>query len=414
MKANLAYMTGEYPRATDTFIQREVATLRSLGYSVQTFSVRKPATKENVGPEQESERKQTIYLLPFSPIRFAAAHIRCCARSPGRYVRGIAFAYKIRPPGVRALLRQIAYFAEAGLLADQIHAHGIAHLHNHFANSSGSVAAIASEIGGFTYSLSIHGPAEFFEPKFWRIDAKVSKALFVNCISHFCRSQVMAFAPATTWNRLHIIHCGVDPAVFELVGHQNPGRRLLFVGRLAAVKGLAILLQAIAMVRKNFPDVQLTVAGDGPDRSALEQQVTDLDLQGVVRFIGYQSQTQVRQLLSQTDVFVMSSFAEGVPVVLMEAMAAGVPVVATRIAGTAELVEEGISGYLTTAGDPESTAEKIQLLLPDAELRRQFGAAGRTRVKQEFNINIETRRMARVLESALAGRAEAIRPLPLD
>jgi glycosyltransferase involved in cell wall biosynthesis len=133
-----------------------------------------------------------------------------------------------------------------------------------------------------------------------------------------------------------------------------------------------------------------------------------------VRFLGYQSQSQVRQLLSQADIFVMTSFAEGVPVVLMEAMAAGVPVVATRVAGVAELVEDQASGYLTPPGDPIATAQKIEALLADAELRSRFGSAGRKIVRSEFNVQIEARRLARLIDSALAGRGEPIRPDPID
>jgi glycosyltransferase involved in cell wall biosynthesis len=414
VKNRLAYMTGEYPRATDTFIQREVAALRSLGYDIKTFSIRQPAMKENVGPEQESERQQTTYILPASPKTVISSHFRGFVHSPKHYFRAIALAWQICPPGMRAFFRQVAYFAEAGIVADSLRSAGIRHLHNHFANSSGSVAAIAAEMGGFSYSLTIHGPAEFFEPKFWRIDEKVRRALFVNCISYFCRSQVMVFAPPPTWERLHIIHCGVDPAMYQPRTHQNPARRLLFAGRLAAVKGLAVLLEAFAKLHSQFPDIQLTVAGDGPDRLSLQAQAKIFGLRDSVEFLGYQSQDQIRQLLAQTDVFVMSSFAEGVPVVLMEAMAAGVPVVATRIAGVPELVEDGVSGFLTPPGDAQSTAEKISILLGDAELRNRFGAAGRAMVEKEFNIGIEARRMARIIESALAGRGEVLRPAPLD
>lgn len=414
MKARLGYMTGEYPRAADTFIQREVATLRSLGYHIQTFSVRRPAVRERGGAELNEERRQTIYLVPCSPIALLGAHLRLLLGAPLRYLRGIGLAWKIRPPGHRALLRQLAYFAEAGLVAAQMRRQRLVHLHNHFSNSSGSVAAIAAELGGLGFSLTIHGPAEFFEPGYWHMGEKVRRALFVNCISHFCRSQVMVFAPLSAWPKLHIIHCGVDPALYGPVEHQGNGRRLLFVGRLAAVKGLPVLLEALARVRQRFADVELRIAGDGPDRKILEALAAKLDVSAAVRFLGYQSQAQVRELLAQTDVFVMSSFAEGVPVVLMEAMAAGVPVVATRIAGVAELVEDGVSGYLTAPGDAAATAQKIEALLADAQLRSRFGATGRAAVQRDFDVRIEGRRLASLIDASLAGVAQPIRPEPID
>ena len=311
---------------------------------------------------------------------------------------------------MKALLMQLAYFAEAGLVAARMRDHQLIHLHNHFSNSSCSVAMLASELGGFTFSFTMHGPAEFFEPKYWRLDEKISRALFVCCISNFCRSQGMIFCSPQKWERLHVIHCGVDPSLFTRVRHANQGKGLLFVGRLAAVKGLPVLFEAIAQLRNDRPDILLTIAGDGPDRASLESTACSLGIAENLRFLGYQSQTQVRQLLAETDVFVMSSFAEGVPVVLMEAMAAGVPVVATRIAGVPELVEDGVSGFLVPPGDAQSLAERISALLEDDDLRNRFGKAGRAEVEAEFNIDLEARRLCRILTGALEGRIEAVRP----
>jgi colanic acid/amylovoran biosynthesis glycosyltransferase len=234
--------------------------------------------------------------------------------------------------------------------------------------------------------------------------------LFVSCISHFCRSQAMIFAPSEQWQRLHIVHCGVDPTLFEQVSHQPQSKRLLYVGRLADVKGLPILLNSLASLRRSHPDVLLTVVGDGPDRVTLQQTTEQLGLSQNVRFVGYQSQAEVRDHMQQTDIFVLPSFAEGVPVSLMEAMAAGVPVVTTRIAGVSELVEDGVSGYLVPPGDAVSLAQCIEVLLNDALLRAQFGAAGRAKVEQEFNLELEVAWLHRIMVAALAGRVESLRP----
>jgi colanic acid/amylovoran biosynthesis glycosyltransferase len=400
----LAYMTGQYPRATDTFIQREVATLRDLGYHVQTFSVREPPETENVGSETATERKSTIYLLP--PINLFGAHFAQLVSSPRRYFSALALAARNCPPGVRAMGKQIAYFAEAAMLARLMKKRSLSHLHNHLSDSSCSVAAIAAEMGGFTFSFTMHGPAEFYEPNLWWIDEKVRRALFVNCISHFCRSQAMVFAPIDCWEKLRIVHCGVDPKLFEVRKHAGQGKKLLFIGRLAAAKGLPILLEAVARV----DGAKLDIAGDGPDRKMLEAKALSLGITDRIRFIGYQSQQQVRELLKQTDVFVLTSFAEGVPVVLMEAMAAGVPVVATLIAGIPELVTDGLTGLLVSPGDVDAAAHAMSRLLEDADLRNQLATAGRNKIEQEFNIQIESRWLARILTSALAGKSEALRP----
>jgi colanic acid/amylovoran biosynthesis glycosyltransferase len=400
----LAYMTGQYPRATDTFIQREVATLRELGHHVQTFSVRKPPDTENVGSETAAERSSTVYLLP--PIGLVGSHFVQLLSAPRRYFSALALAVRHCPPGIRAMVLQIAYFAEAAMLARLMKKHSLSHLHNHLSDSSCSVAAIAAEMGGFTFSFTMHGPAEFYEPKLWWIDEKIRRSLFVNCISHFCRSQAMVFSPADCWEKLRIVHCGVDPQLFEIKKHAGRGKKMLFVGRLAAAKGLPILLEAVAKVEA----ATLDIAGDGPDREMLEEKTKLLGLSDRVTFLGYRSQSQVRELLSCTDVFVLSSFAEGVPVVLMEAMAAGVPVVATCIAGIPELVQNEHSGLLVSPGDADATANSIRRLLEDADLRNKFAIAGREKIEREFNIQTEARWLATILTSAMAGKSEVLRP----
>ena len=410
MNLRIAYMTGQYPRATDTFIQREVAALRAKGVFVQTFAVRRPPESEAGTAEQDAERLGTHYLVPCTPWGLVIAHLGLLVRSPCRYLKGLTLALTARAPGLRSFVYQILYFLEAGLVARQMRRKDLSHLHNHFASSSCTVAMLAAEVGGFTFSFTIHGPAIFFEPKYWRLDEKVNRALFVCCISHYCRSQVMIWAPPRKWDRLHIVHCGVDPGLFAEPHAGSNGADLMWVGRLAAVKGLPVLLEAVAQLKATNPAVRLTVVGDGPDRPMLEATARDLDVANCVDFVGYQSNAEVRRRLSATDVFVMSSFAEGVPVVLMEAMASHLPVVATQIAGVAELVDDGVSGHLVPAGDAQGLVGKLTDLLADPSLRSRMGLAGRVRVEQEFNIHSEADRLCQILTEALQGRLSPVRP----
>jgi len=397
----IAYLTGEYPRATDTFIQREVFALREQGAEVHTFSVRPTGEEHMVGEEQKQERIQTFYILPPQPIKLLQAHLNLLLTSPKRYLQALKLAWSTRIYGLRGNLYQLFYFLEAGILAQEIRKRRIKHLHNHFGDSSCSVAMLAAELGGFSYSFTLHGPYIFFQPYHWRLDEKIKRALFVSCISNYCRSQGMIFAPIEKWNQMHIVHCGIDPALFKLVSHQGKGKNLLYVGRLAAVKGLPILLQALVILKQQHPDIVLTVVGDGGDRTSLEKMTADLGLSNNVNFVGYKSQVEVRKYFEETDVFVLSSFAEGVPVVLMEAMASGVPVIAPQIAGVSELVENCISGYIVPPGDTASLTQSIDKLLNNSELRTKFGIAGRNKVEKEFNINLEAQKLYKIMSKAL-------------
>lgn len=398
----IAYMTGEYLRVSPfVFIYREISALRRAGMHVETMTVRGVSDAECVSPEQKSERDSTYVLVPFSIVALAKAHGRLKMTSPGRYLRALRLAWSTRQAGLKGFLYQLAYFLEAGLVAERMRQRQLIHLHNHLGASSCTVAMLAAELGGFTFSCSLHGPDIFFEPYRWRLDAKLRRALFVCCISHFCRSQAMIWTPPERWDRLHIIHCGVEPDWFEPRHHDGTGKRLIFVGRLAAVKGIPVLLDAIAQLRDRHPDIELVLAGDGPDRAWIENEARESGIQNHVRITGYLSQDRVREELRSSDVFVMASFAEGVPVVLMEAMASGLPVVATRIAGIAELVDDGESGFLTSPGDVDALVARVDLLLGDAALRNRMGAAGRAKVESDFDSGREGAKLKQVFESAL-------------
>jgi glycosyltransferase involved in cell wall biosynthesis len=407
----LAYLTGEYPRASDTFIQREIAALRALGHEVESCSMRSTGAEHLVGPEQREEHARTFKVLDacMGP-RILRAHLRFLAK-PGRYFTTLALAWKTAPKGIKGRLYNLIYFAEAAVLGDHLLREGVTHLHNHIAKSSCTVAMLASELSGIPYSFTIHGPDIFFEPHHWRIDEKTKRARFVACISHFCRSQLMCFARHDDWEKLHIIHCGVDPARYRKTWHS--GQRLLFVGRLAGVKGVPVLLEAMAKL-KDMPDLKLTLIGDGPDRGAIEAAVADWRLQERVTFLGYRSQAEVAEQLNETDLFVLPSFAEGVPVVLMEAMASGVPVITTQIAGIPELVRQGVSGWLVPPGDAEALAKVIRRGLEDPAEREAMGIEGRETVEAEYNIHIEAARLSRLFTDYAAGRTPPTRPAPRE
>jgi len=403
----IAYLTGEYPRVTDTFIQREVAALRQYGAAddgttVHTFSVRYPKAADTLNQQQKEERDRTSYLLPPNVPETLKAHTALLTQSPQRYFQALSLAWKTRQLGIRGTLYQLIYFIEAGILAHRIQAQGITHLHNHFGDSSCTVAMIAAALADIDYSFTLHGPGIFFEPMRWHLTEKISRAKFVSCISYFCRSQTMIFAPWASWDNLQIVHCGIEPELFtqaEDTALNRQGERLLYVGRLAAAKGLPVLLQSLATLKLERPDIQLTVVGDGEDRAALEAEAQKLNLGSNVTFIGYQSPESVREHLRASDVFVMSSFAEGVPVVLMEAMMAGLPVVATQIAGVSELVEDGVNGFLVPPSNTEALTGRIAALLADSDLRSQLGSQGRRKVSQEFNIHHEAKKLYGLITS---------------
>ncbi|MBC7138843.1 MAG: glycosyltransferase [Defluviimonas sp.] len=414
----IAYLTGEYPKVSHTFIQREADALRAAGVRILPCTIRRAPPAAVVGAHQKAEERATFCVLEAakSPARLVRAHLAALRRDRAAWWRTARLAQRTCPPGLKAGLWQLFYFLEAGVLAEYLHANSVRHLHNHFANSSGSVAMLTSEMSGIPFSFTMHGPAEFFEPKVWRLDEKVARAAFVAAISHFCRSQLMYFSPRQHWDRIRIVHCGVTPGHYgrpERAGRKGrDGKvRITFVGRVDAVKGPVLLVEAAARLAARHPEMIVTVIGDGPDRAGAEALAARLGIADRVEFLGYQPQEAVAELLEEADMLVLPSFAEGVPVVLMEAMASRIPVVSTRIAGISELVEDGVSGYLVPPGDLETLVARIDALLSDPALRARMGAEGRAKVEAEFDLAAEAAWLREIFAGQLAGRLpEGLRP----
>jgi glycosyltransferase involved in cell wall biosynthesis len=208
--------------------------------------------------------------------------------------------------------------------------------------------------------------------------------------------------------KMDVIHNAVDSAAFArrpdpdlrrgLAGEQP---LVLVVARLAPQKGHRHLLAAAAEV----PDAVFALAGDGPERPALEELADRLGVRNRIRFLGERS--DVADLLAACDLFVLPSLFEGLPISLLEAMAAERPVIATAIGGTDEVVIDGQSGLLVPPGEPAAMASAIRRLLEDPALRARLAAAGRARVTSEFSAPQMVRRVTELYELFSEPQAQA-------
>jgi len=157
------------------------------------------------------------------------------------------------------------------------------------------------------------------------------------------------------------------------------------VGRLAAVKDQATLLEAFQRVVASYPNAVLVIVGDGPMRAELETQARELGIASRVRFLG--RRTDIPALLSAFDVFVLSSVSEGLPLTVLEAMAAGVPVVSTDVGALREVLPEPASALLVPPRSPGQLAESIVKVLSDQRLRSDVARVAQRRVVAKFDLS---------------------------
>lgn len=157
----------------------------------------------------------------------------------------------------------------------------------------------------------------------------------------------------------------------------NPGKKILFVGRLHPVKGTQYLLGAMSIVHRELPEAKLILVGDGEEREHLETLTDNLGIRECVEFAGGVPHERVEDYMNQAEVFVLPSLSEGFPVTILEAMACGLPVVATRVGGIPDIIEDGTNGYLIDAMNPEQIAEALLKLLQNEELQKDISDKNR-------------------------------------
>jgi glycosyltransferase involved in cell wall biosynthesis len=171
------------------------------------------------------------------------------------------------------------------------------------------------------------------------------------------------------------------------------------VGRLSPEKGHLVLLDALADLCRRREPVQCKLVGEGPMRAAIERRIETLELKSCVTLMGALPPESVQPLYREADVVVLSSFSEGVPVVLMEALAEARPVVASSVGGVPELVIHGETGLLVPPGDSESLAEALLRLRREPALAQALALQGRLHVTKEFRVDVSAAKLAKLFRS---------------
>ena len=169
------------------------------------------------------------------------------------------------------------------------------------------------------------------------------------------------------------------------------------IGRLNVVKDYGTLIASFKEVLNKHPDAKLVIAGDGPERNKLQLQIEELDISDKVTLLG--ERNDVEELLGQFDIFALTSLTEGFSVALVEAAWSGLPIVATDVGGNREIVQEGITGFLTEPGNIQDVTQKIEKLLSDNQLRKRFGSVSRSRAEANWTLELMRKKYQRVYQT---------------
>ena len=175
-------------------------------------------------------------------------------------------------------------------------------------------------------------------------------------------------------NKKLLQELGIDRSAF-IVGN---------VARFSPVKDQETLIRAFNRAKETSRDMKLLLVGEGSEKVTLEKLIHAMNLSDCVFFLGFRS--NINEILSLIDVFVLSSISEGTSMTLLEAMASGKPVIATNVGGNSKVVIDDITGFLVPAKNVEAIAEKITVLYANRKLREVMGFMGRDIVGKNFSL----------------------------
>jgi len=230
-----------------------------------------------------------------------------------------------------------------------------------------------------------------------------------------CSQAVLRFYQQRMWyprSKCHLVYNGVVTKRFEVLPPKEQARKRLglpqdavvvtTVARLVPQKGHVYLIEAAKEVVSEFRNIRFLLVGEGGLRLELEQRVRNLNLAEHFLFLG--QRTDVPEILAASDIFVLPSLWEGLPLVLVEAGLAGLPVVASRVDGIVEIVEDGRNGFLVPPGEPSALAGAIRVLAKDPYLREQMGNKGRAIAHERFAMERIARQVAGLYHQLLRAK----------
>jgi colanic acid/amylovoran biosynthesis glycosyltransferase len=379
------YVTAQLPYgANEPFVIAEIAHLERAGCEVTVVPLR-PRGSVVHGDAAALLAKATV--LPLVSGTILRAALSEALGAPSATLRALASLFGSRTPHI--LLKNLVVFPKALWLSRYARRLGADHLHAHWAGTSGTLALLAGEISGSSWSLTTHR-WDIAENNLLRLKAR--RACFVRAISARGAEQLRRLVDEPGWSPWQL-HVGVD-----LPPPRPPNEAaasslcVVTPASFLEVKGHVYLIEAVSRLKEGGAAVRAELAGDGPLEPSLRRLVGELGLENEVVFLGRVSHEELLREMSGgrwdaavvPSVITGSCVQEGIPVSLVEAMARGLPAVGTESGGIPELLRDG-AGIIVPPADSEALAEALATLAGDTALRAALAARGRERVEDEFS-----------------------------
>ncbi|WP_018156636.1 glycosyltransferase family 4 protein [Demetria terragena] len=381
----IAYVTACYPFGVgEEFLDAELRALLDQG-------VEPVLVPTNYRGMRKRDLPPDLAAIPV--FEWQAAKPMVALRMAARRSGALARVARTLPADRAHLTKNLLTVPGGAAVAAMITQRGLTRVHAHWMSTSSTLAMVAANLADVPLSISCHR-WDIYDANL--MNAKARAATFVRVISDRAAGLVRDRIDADLHERVRVIHMGVE--IDDIAAPSAPSppeatKQITMVANLIPVKGHQHLIAALRLVRDRGIAAELDLIGSGERDAELRALVAQHDLTDAVNFVGQLHRPDVLKRYADglADVVVLSSvdlgqgLHEGIPVSLMEAMAAGVPVVSTTTGSIPELIEDGTSGLLVPAEDPEALADALVRVLTDPGFARALAERAAERVQQDFS-----------------------------
>ncbi len=398
-KKNVLYFVPEFPRISETFIEREVAKLIEWGnLDIQILSLAKAS-----GSTSDAVLKRTVYTkLGIGDLVNGLTYL---LKKPNKV---ISLFFQTQKTTQRNLVQHLYFFVKALGYTKIIWKHKPDHIHVHFLSWPSTLVMIASEMLAIPFSVSAHARDVFLEGELLATKADTARFLTI-CNSYAYNKALAKITDEESRKKVKLIYHGINPDMFRVEDQrvQDDVVRIFLGGtRLVEKKGLKYMIQASHMLKSEGLKHSVDIVGPGPLYSELKEQIAKLGLEDTVAIHGEGRGTPFSEVLNyykKADLFVFPSIetaegdVDGVPTVVIEAAMAKLPIIATNAGAITDLIENDHTGVLIPQKDAEAIAKAVKSLIQDTKKAITLAENAYTKAVSMFNIETNIGQLEKLL-----------------
>lgn len=382
LPARVGYVLKRYPRFSETFVVNEILAHEEAGRTIDIFALRRV---------EESHFQDIL-----ARVRAGVTRIPDRPRGANDFWQALQAAAEVLP----ALWSRLDHFPEASgedvfqalLVAAEARRRGIAHLHAHFGTLASTVARIAADLAGITWSMTLHAKDIYYGyEEDHHLGLKLRDAAAAITVSDYNLRHLADRFPAASAPIVRIYN-GIDLAAFPWQAPRPEADEILAVGRLVEKKGFHILIEAVRLLSAEGRRIRCRIIGSGEEEAELRAQIAACRLGDGVTLAGPMPQAEVKAAMRGAAMLACPCVVggdgnrDGLPTVLLEAMALGLPCIGSDVTGIPEVVADGRTGLVAPEGDAPALARAIARLLDAPDLRTRLAIAARRLIERDFDI----------------------------